>query len=131
MFQYANPKSNGRGLWRRTAGGSTHPGRIRRNRRRYFCRAVELARANAPTAHFVHASAYHIQIGAHDAVVALGEPLTYHDDAANADDVVSRFFQRVAGESPPWLVGPGVQVTIGLCWLRQQRTRLKEPWSGT
>ena len=56
---------------------------------------LELACANAPTAHFVHASAYHIQIGAHDAVVALGEPLTYHDDAANADDVVSRFFQRV------------------------------------
>jgi 2-polyprenyl-3-methyl-5-hydroxy-6-metoxy-1,4-benzoquinol methylase len=33
---------------------------------------LELARANAPTAHLVHASAYHIQIGAQDAVVALG-----------------------------------------------------------
>jgi SAM-dependent methyltransferase len=83
---------------------------------------LELACANAPTAHFVHASAYHIQIGAHDAVVALGEPLTYHDDAANADDVVSRFFQRVADALPPGgmlifdVIGLGEPSLAGRTW---------------
>jgi len=37
---------------------------------------LEVARARAPTAHFLHASAYEVQIEGYDAVVALGEPLT-------------------------------------------------------
>jgi len=62
---------------------------------------LELARANVPTAHFVHASVYDVPIRGFDAVVALGEPLTYHAEGADADQLVSRFFQRVAEALPP------------------------------
>jgi len=62
---------------------------------------LELARANVPTAQFVHASVYDVPIQGFDAVVALGEPLTYHPESTNADQVVSRFLQRVAEALPP------------------------------
>lgn len=61
---------------------------------------LELARAKAPTAHFVHASAYEVPIRGYDAVVALGEPLTYHAEGADADNLVSHFFQRAAEALP-------------------------------
>jgi SAM-dependent methyltransferase len=57
---------------------------------------LELARANVPTAHFVHASVYDVQIRDYDAVVAVGEPLTYHAEGVDADNLISSFFQRVA-----------------------------------
>jgi SAM-dependent methyltransferase len=61
---------------------------------------LELARASAPRAHFVHASVYETEIREYDAVVALGEPLTYHADGVDADNLVSCFFQRVAEGLP-------------------------------
>jgi len=57
---------------------------------------LEYARAIAPTAHFVYASVYEIRIRAYDAIVALGEPLTYHTEGTDADNLISRFFERVA-----------------------------------
>ena len=65
---------------------------------------LQFARMNAPKAHFIHASAYDVELQAYNAVVAIGEPLTYHVDAAQADHIVSRFFRRV-GETLP--VGDG------------------------
>ena len=62
---------------------------------------LQIARANVPTAHFIHASAYEAQIRGYDAVVALGEPLTYHAEGTDADNLVSAFFQRVADALPP------------------------------
>jgi SAM-dependent methyltransferase len=62
---------------------------------------LELARTNVPTAHFVHASVYDAQIRDYDAVVAVGEPLTYHSEGADADNLISGFLQRVAEALPP------------------------------
>ena len=61
---------------------------------------LELARANAPQARFIHASAYEVEIEGYDAIVAVGEPLTYHAEGADADGLVNGFFQRV-GEGLP------------------------------
>ncbi len=61
---------------------------------------LEFARAIAPGAHFVHASVYEVPIRGYDAVVALGEPLTYHNEDTDADNLISRFFQRVAEALP-------------------------------
>jgi len=83
---------------------------------------LELARANAPTAHFLHASAYDVQVQGFDAVVALGEPLTYHPEGADADHLVCRFFQRVADALPPRgmlifdVIGLGEPSLAGRTW---------------
>lgn len=83
---------------------------------------LELARANAPTAHFAHASAYEVQIRGNDAVVALGEPLTYHAEGADADNLISDFFQRVAEALPPGgmlifdVIGLGDPSLAGRTW---------------
>jgi SAM-dependent methyltransferase len=61
---------------------------------------LELARANAPTATFVHASAYEVEFRAYDAVVALGEPLTYHAEGADADRLINHFFECIAEALP-------------------------------
>lgn len=62
---------------------------------------LELAREKAPGAQFVNASAYEIELSGYDAIVAVGEPLTYHADSADADSLVSRFFGNVARALPP------------------------------
>lgn len=61
---------------------------------------LELARVNVPAARFVHTSIYDAEIRDCDAVVAVGEPLTYHADDADADSLVRTFFQRVADALP-------------------------------
>lgn len=83
---------------------------------------LELARANTPAAHFVHTSAYEVEIRAYDAVIALGEPLTYHDEGADADSLIRRFFQRVAEALPPGgmlifdVIGLGEPSLAGRTW---------------
>jgi SAM-dependent methyltransferase len=62
---------------------------------------LEIARAAVPTAHFIRASVHDTAIPACDAVVALGEPLTYHAEGDDADLRVSRFFQRASAVLPP------------------------------
>ena len=61
---------------------------------------LDLARANVPKARFIHASAYDVEIRGYDAVVAVGEPLTYHVNAAAADELIRNFLQRVAEALP-------------------------------
>ncbi|HXY13405.1 MAG TPA: class I SAM-dependent methyltransferase [Terriglobales bacterium] len=62
---------------------------------------LRIARANVPTAHFIHASAYDAPIQDYDAVVAVGEPLTYHSEVVGADRLINGFFQHVADALPP------------------------------
>jgi len=61
---------------------------------------LELARANVPAARFVHASVYDLPLRDCDAVVAVGEGLTYHPEGTDADKLISDFFQRVAEALP-------------------------------
>lgn len=83
---------------------------------------LEVARAKAPTAHFLHASAYDVQIEGYDAVVALGEPLTYHAEGSDADNLISRFFLRVAEALPAGgmlmfdVIGLGEPSLAGRTW---------------
>jgi SAM-dependent methyltransferase len=84
---------------------------------------LELARARVPAAHFVHASAYDVPIQGYDAVIALGEPLTYHSDTAIADRLVNDFFERVAEALPSGgmlifdVIGLGEPSLAGRTWI--------------
>jgi SAM-dependent methyltransferase len=83
---------------------------------------LELARANVPAAHFIHASIYDVPMLDHEAVVAVGEPLTYHPEEAYADNLISDFFQRVAGALPQGgilifdVIGLGEPSLAGRTW---------------
>jgi SAM-dependent methyltransferase len=83
---------------------------------------VALARAAVPAARFLHASLYEAEIPPCEAVVALGEPLTYHARDASAEDLVGRFFQRVAVRLPPGgmlifdVIEPGEPSLAGRTW---------------
>ena len=84
---------------------------------------LQIAHANAPTAHFIHASAYEAPIQDCDAVLAVGEPLTYHSESADADSLVNDFFQRVADALPPGgmfifdVIGLGEPTLANRSWL--------------
>ncbi len=60
---------------------------------------LEIARTASPTARFINASIYETSIPPCEAVVALGEPLTYHADS-DGDRLVSEFLRRVASVVP-------------------------------
>jgi SAM-dependent methyltransferase len=83
---------------------------------------LELARANVREARFVHASVYDTDVRSYDAVVAIGEPLTYHADGADADNLISAFFQRVAEALPTGgilifdVIGLGEPSVAGRTW---------------
>jgi SAM-dependent methyltransferase len=62
---------------------------------------LEIARAAVPRARFLHTSLYDAEIPPCEAIVALGEPLTYHAADADADDLVKGFFQRASDVLPP------------------------------
>jgi SAM-dependent methyltransferase len=61
---------------------------------------LAIARGATPAAHFINASIYDTELPACEAVVALGEPLTYHAAGADADQLVNGFFQRVSETLP-------------------------------
>jgi SAM-dependent methyltransferase len=61
---------------------------------------LAIARAAVPGAHLVNASVYDEEIPSCEAIVALGEPLTYHAQGADADSLVQRLFQRVSDVLP-------------------------------
>lgn len=83
---------------------------------------LELARANVPAANFVHGSAYDVEIRDYDAVVAVGEPLTYHPEGTDADQLIHLFFQRVSNALPPGgllifdVIGLGEPSLAGRTW---------------
>lgn len=57
---------------------------------------LAIARANAPHATFLQASAYELELQPCDAVLAVGEVLTYPAPEVDADDRVRTFFRDVA-----------------------------------
>ena len=59
-----------------------------------------MAREAVPEAHFVHGSVYEAAIPPCEALVALGETLSYHAEGTDADSLVQRFIQRVSGILP-------------------------------
>jgi SAM-dependent methyltransferase len=61
---------------------------------------LAIARTAAPGAHFVNASIYDAEIPACDAIIAVGEPLTYHPDGADSDLRISRFLRRASAILP-------------------------------
>jgi len=88
---------------------------------------LEFACATAPKARFLQASAYDIEIRDCDAVLAVGEPLTYRtNDAAGGntehDELVRRFFQGVAEGLPAGgmlildVIGLGEPSLAGRTW---------------
>jgi len=62
---------------------------------------LAVAGAAAPTARFIEASVYDIELPACDAILAVGEPLTYHNDSAAADSKVESFFHAAAAALRP------------------------------
>ena len=61
---------------------------------------LQIARGAAPRASFLNASIYEAQLPPCEAVVALGEPLTYHSEEDDAEALIAGFFRRVAGVLP-------------------------------
>jgi hypothetical protein len=61
---------------------------------------LAIARVAVPHAHFVNASIYDAEIPACEAIVALGEPLTYHVEDENADRRLGGFLQRTSAVLP-------------------------------
>ena len=62
---------------------------------------IERARKAAPRAEFVQASAYDIAFPACEAIAAVGEVLTYHDDLDRADDRIREFFRSAHAALAP------------------------------
>lgn len=62
---------------------------------------LDIARRNAPRARFVRGSVYESELPACDAVLAVGEPLTYHAPDVDAGAVLRRLFERVRAALSP------------------------------
>ncbi len=67
----------------------------------YSADLLAIAAASVPGACFANASIYDYAIPGCEAIVAIGEPLTYHDEIADADRRVHDFLQRSAATLPP------------------------------
>lgn len=62
---------------------------------------LEISRANAPGARFVNASAYDAELPRCEAILAIGEPLTYHSPDAAAEGALQGFFRKAAAALAP------------------------------
>ncbi len=61
---------------------------------------LAIARSDISKARFIPGSVYETQIPACEAIVALGEPLTYHREGADADFLVGSFFRAASHVLP-------------------------------
>jgi SAM-dependent methyltransferase len=61
---------------------------------------LAIARTTVPEATFLHASAYDAAFPPCDAILAVGEPLSYHAPDVDADARVQRFFASAAAALP-------------------------------
>lgn len=61
---------------------------------------LDVARKGAPAARFLQASAYDVTLPPCDAILAIGEVLTYHDPTEDAGDRLQRFFAGAAAALP-------------------------------
>ena len=61
---------------------------------------LAIARAAVPGARFIHKSIYDAEIPACEAILAIGEPLTYHAEDADGDSLVTGFLERASDVLP-------------------------------
>lgn len=61
---------------------------------------LAIARASVPQARFAHNSIYAAEIPPCEAILAVGEPLTYHDEGADGDGLVKGFLERASDVLP-------------------------------
>jgi len=61
---------------------------------------LAIARAAVPQACFIHNSIYDAEIPPCEAILALGEPLTYHAETADGESLVQGFLERAANVLP-------------------------------
>jgi SAM-dependent methyltransferase len=61
---------------------------------------LSIARINVPRARLIRGSVYDTRIPGCEAIVAVGEPLTYHTNPADADTLVEGFFWSAAEVLP-------------------------------
>ena len=61
---------------------------------------LAIAQADVPEARFIHGSVYGVEMPPCEAIVALGEPLTYHEDGADAGARVAGFFRKASEVLP-------------------------------
>jgi SAM-dependent methyltransferase len=59
-----------------------------------------IARNRAPSASFLQASIYETEIPKCQAIVAVGEPLSYHAEGCDAEKLLQDFFQRASAVLP-------------------------------
>jgi SAM-dependent methyltransferase len=61
---------------------------------------LAIAQAAVPRTRFIQASIYDAEIPAYEAILAVGEPLTYHTEDSDGDTLVNGFLQRAAAVLP-------------------------------
>jgi len=61
---------------------------------------LAIARASVPQARFMHNSIYAAEIPPCEAILAVGEPLTYHDEGVDGDALVKEFLERASDVLP-------------------------------
>lgn len=62
---------------------------------------LEIARRTAPAARFLQTSAYDVELPRCDAILAIGEPLSYHAAESDAEGLLRRFVGRAANALRP------------------------------
>jgi SAM-dependent methyltransferase len=83
---------------------------------------LSFARTAAPSARFVNASIYDAELPECEAIVAVGEPLTYHPEQADADRSLQALFQRMSTILPSGgmlifdVIGLGEPSLAGRSW---------------
>jgi SAM-dependent methyltransferase len=61
---------------------------------------LAIARAAVPQGRFIHNSIYEVEIPPCEAILALGEALTYHAETADAESLVQGFLERASNVLP-------------------------------
>jgi SAM-dependent methyltransferase len=83
---------------------------------------LAMARAAVPRARFIHKSIYDAEIPACEAILAVGEPLTYHAEDADGDTLVKEFLERASHVLPAGgmlifdVIEPGEPPLAGRGW---------------
>jgi 2-polyprenyl-3-methyl-5-hydroxy-6-metoxy-1,4-benzoquinol methylase len=90
---------------------------------------LEYARRIAPTARYLNASAFEVDLPACQAIVALGESLTYHDAAVDAHALLRDFFMRCAHVLPPGGILMFDLIETGLPSLTARTFRAADDWA--
>jgi len=89
---------------------------------------LKIARAQVPAARFVCGSIYRREISACEAILAVGEPLTYHP-GSNGDELVQDFFRRAGAVLPEGGVLIFDVIELGEPCLQERSWKAGEDWA--